>query len=62
MGLVKSYMDDDIAQKVEEIKLRQNAKYLDFFFFQSYRNLPPFIVALKVAEHGGTAWQGHNER
>lgn len=63
MGLVKAYMDDDIAQKVEEIKLRQSAKYRDYIFpVQSYRNFPPFIVALKVAEHGGTAWQGHNEQ
>ncbi|CAA0123421.1 Uncharacterised protein [BD1-7 clade bacterium] len=63
MSLFKAYMDDDIAKKVDEIKQKQSVEYRNYIFaVQAYRNLPPFIAALKVAENGGTAWQGHNDQ
>lgn len=60
-GIVKAFVDDDIAQKLEQIKAKENPKYAKFIqACAKYGFASPAINAMTIASKGGTAWKHPN--
>lgn len=60
-SIFKSIVDDDINKKVNMIRQQYDVRFR--LYIQPVQNFgwePPFVIAMKVAAKGGTAWQGKN--
>lgn len=60
-SIIKSFVDDDIAQKLAVIKAKENPKYAKFIkSCYKYSYASPAINAMTIASKGGTAWKHPN--
>lgn len=56
-GAMKALVDDDIYQKLEQIKAKEPRKYSKFIkACYNYGMASPGINAMTIASKGGTAW------
>lgn len=56
-GVVKAFVDDDIAQKIARIQAKEPPKYAAYIkACYNYGMASPSINAMTIANRGGTAW------